>query len=150
MNYLGFKGIGLRKWVLPFYLFTFLPLFADDVCVSSPDGNLVVTVSDNGGRLYYSATLGGVQVLEPSALGLKTSIGDLTKELTIYEKQPSMVDSQYQMRGTKASSNTYKANSVLIKVKNKDGVRFRMLFQVSNNDIAFRYMMTRQTINHRE
>ena len=150
MKIFSLKGIGLRKWVLPFYLFTFLPLFADDVRVSSPDGNLVVTVSDNGGRLYYSATLGGKQLLEPSALGLKTSIGDLTKDLSIYEKQPSMVDSQYQMRGTKASSNTYKANSVLIKVKNKDGVKFRMQFQVSNNDIAYRYMMTRQTINRRE
>ena len=124
--------------------------WADDVRVSSPDGNLVVTVSDNGGRLYYSATLGGQQMIQSSALGLKTSIGDLTKDLTIYEKQPSSVNSQYTMRGTKASSSAYSANSMLIKVRNKDGVRFRMLFQVSNNDIAFRYMMTRQKINNRE
>ena len=124
--------------------------WADDVRISSPDGNLVVTVSDAGGRLYYNATLSGKQVLEPSALGLKTSLGDLTKDLAIYEKQPSTVSNQYKMRGTKASASTYNANSVLIKVRNKDGVRFRMLFQVSNNDIAFRYMMTRQKINNRE
>ena len=111
----------MKKLFLAIFMASSVLCWADDVCVSSPDGNLVVTVSDQGGRLYYSATLGGVQVLEPSALGLKTSIGDLTKELTIYEKQQSIVDSQYQMRGTKASSNTYQANSVLIKVKNKDG-----------------------------
>ena len=107
-------------------------------------------MSDAGGRLYYNATLGGKQVVEPSALGLKTSIGDLTKNLSIYDSQCSMVNVQYSMRGTKASSNNYNANSVLIKVRNKDGVRFRMLFQVSNNDIAFRYMMTRQKINNKE
>ena len=124
--------------------------WADDVRVSSPDGNLVVTVSDAGGRLVYSATLGNKQMLVPSALGLQTSLGDLTKELTIYESQASTINSSYQMRGTKASSNTYNANTLLLKVRNKDGVKFRMQFQVSNNDIAFRYLMTRQTIKRRE
>ena len=124
--------------------------WADDVRVSSPDGNLVVTVSDAGGRLVYSATLGNKQMLAPSALGLQTSLGDLTKELTIYESQASTINSSYQMRGTKASSNTYNANTLLLKVRNKDGVKFRMQFQVSNNDIAFRYLMTRQTIKRRE
>ena len=140
----------MRKLFISIFMASSVLCWADDVRVSSPDGNLVVTVSDNGGRLYYSATLGGQQMIQSSALGLKTSIGDLTKDLTIYEKQPSSVNSQYTMRGTKASSNNYNANSVLIKVRNKDGVRFRMLFQVSNNDIAFRYMMTRQKINNRE
>ena len=140
----------MRRLFLSIFMASSVLCWADDVRVSSPDGNLVVTVSDAGGRLYYNATLGGKQVVEPSALGLKTSIGDLTKNLSIYDSQCSMVNVQYSMRGTKASSNNYNANSVLIKVRNKDGVRFRMLFQVSNNDIAFRYMMTRQKINNKE
>ena len=140
----------MRRLFLSIFMASSVLCWADDVRVSSPDGNLVVTVSDAGGRLYYNATLGGKQVVEPSALGLKTSIGDLTKDLSIYDSQCSMVNVQYSMRGTKASSNNYNANSVLIKVRNKDGVRFRMLFQVSNNDIAFRYMMTRQKINNKE
>ena len=140
----------MRKIILSIFMASSVLCWADDARVSSPDGNLVVTVSDNGGRLYYSATLSGKQLLEPSALGLKTSIGDLTKDLSIYDVQSSKVNRQYTMRGTKASSNTYNANTMLIKVRNKDGVKFRMQFQVSNNDIAFRYMMTRQTINRRE
>ena len=92
MKNILFKCIGMRKWVLAFYLFTFLPLFAGDVIVSSPDGNLVVTVSDAGGRLYYSATLGGVQVMEPSALGLKTSLGDLSKDLSTVNCKQSTVN----------------------------------------------------------
>ena len=82
------SGKGWSKWVvLPFYLFTFSPLLADDVRVSSPNGSLVVTVSDRGGRLSYTASLDGVKVLEPSALGLKTSLGDLTKDLSILTSQ---------------------------------------------------------------
>ena len=140
----------MRKLFISIFMASSVLCWADDVRVSSPDGNLVVTVSDAGGRLYYNATLSGKQLLEPSALGLKTSIGDLTKDLSIYDVQSSKVNRQYTMRGTKASTNTYNANTMLIKVRNKDGVKFRMQFQVSNNDIAFRYMMTRQTINRRE
>ena len=140
----------MKKLLFAIFMASSVLCWADDVRVSSPDGNLVLTVSDAGGRLVYSATLGNKQMLVPSALGLQTSLGDLTKELTIYESQASTINSSYQMRGTKASSNTYNANTLLLKVRNKDGVKFRMQFQVSNNDIAFRYLMTRQTIKRRE
>ena len=124
--------------------------WADDVRVSSPDGNLVVTVSDAGGRLYYSVKLDGQQVLEPSALGLKTSIGDITRDLKIVESTQESVNTTYQMRGTKASSATYQANALTFKVESKEGLKFRMQFQVSNNDIAYRYLMSRKNLNGRE
>ena len=124
--------------------------WADDVRVSSPDGNLVVTVSDAGGRLFYTVQLNGQQVLEPSALGLKTSLGDLTKELSIVDHQSSKVSKVYQMRGTKASSASYQANALTFKVENKEGLKFRMQFQVSNNDIAYRYLMSRKNLKGRE
>lgn len=140
----------VKQFLLMLFLASSASLWADDVRVSSPNGSLVVTVSDAGGRLSYTATLNGKQMLAPSALGLKTSLGDLTKDLSIYESQASTINNQYQMRGTKASSTSYNANAVLLKVRNKDGVKFRVLFQVSDNDIAYRYMMTRQTIKGRE
>ena len=124
--------------------------WADDVRVSSPDGNLVVTVSDAGGRLYYSVKLDGQQVLEPSALGLKTSFGDITRDLKIVESSQEAVNTTYQMRGTKASQATYQANALTFKVESKEGLKFRMQFQVSNNDIAYRYLMSRKNLNGRE
>jgi hypothetical protein len=111
---------------------------------------LVVTVSDADGRLSYTATLDGKQMLAPSALGLKTSLGDLTKELSIVNSQLSTVANSYSMRGTKASKVDYKANALTINLQNKDGVKFSILFQVSDNDIAYRYQMPRQTIRRRE
>ena len=124
--------------------------WADDVRVSSPNGSLVVTVSDAGGRLYYSAKLDGQQVLEPSALGLKTSMGDITRDLKIVESSQEAVNTTYQMRGTKASQATYQANALTFKVESKEGLKFRMQFQVSNNDIAYRYTMSRKNLKGRE
>ena len=140
----------MRKLFLSICMASSVLCWADDVRVSSPDGNLVVTVSDAGGRLYYSVKLDGQQVLEPSALGLKTSFGDITKDLSIVDSQISTVDTVYQMRGTKASSATYQANALKFKVESKEGLKFKMEFQVSNNDIAYRYLMSRKNLNGRE
>ena len=123
---------------------------AEDVKVSSPDGQLVVNVSCEGGRLYYDATLDGQQMMEKSALGLKTSIGDFTRDLSTVNCQLSTVNSSYSMRGTKASSHDYKATKAVIDIENKDHQRFSIIFQVSNNDIAFRYAIPRQNIGRKE
>ena len=140
----------VKQFLLMLFLASSASLWADDVRVSSPNESLVVTVSDAGGRLSYTASLDGKQMLAPSALGLKTSLGDLTKELTIINSQLSIVNSNYQMRGTKASTAKYEANALNIDVKNKDGVKFSIVFQVSDHDIAFRYQLPRQTIKRRE
>ena len=110
-----------------------LGALAEDVKATSPDGRLVVNVSCEGGRLYYDATLDGQRMLEKSALGLKTSIGDFTRGLS-----------------TVNSSHDYKATKAVIDIENKDHQRFSIIFQVSNNDIAFRYSIPRQNIGRKE
>ncbi len=140
----------MRKLFLSICMASSVLCWADDVCISSPNGSLVVTVSDAGGRLYYSVKLDGQQVLEPSALGLKTSMGDITRDLKIVESSQEAVNTTYQMRGTKASQATYQANALTFKVENKEGLKFRMQFQVSNNDIAYRYTMSRKNLKGRE
>ena len=82
------RGIGIRKWILPFYLFTFLPLHAENLSVSSPNGQLVVTVSETDGNITYAATLNGQPVITPSALGLKTNIATFTENLSILPPNP--------------------------------------------------------------
>ena len=139
-----------RLFLLSMIMASSVLAWAGDVIVSSPNKKLQVTISDAGGRLYYSVTLDGQQVLQPSALGLKTSIGDLTKDLSTLNSTLSTQNSSYQMRGTKASSASYKANTLTLDVQNKDGRKFSVLFQVSDNDIAFRYQIPRQTIDKKE
>ena len=140
----------MRKLLSIIFATSSVLAWAGDVTVSSPDNRLQVTVSDAGGRLYYTATLDGQEVLQPSALGLKTSIGDLTKGLSIVDTKTSVIDEHYTMRGTKASSADYKANTLTVNLKNQDGRVFSILFQVSDHDIAFRYEIPRQKVGMSE
>ena len=141
----------MRKVLLSILLTSSVLAWAGDVTVSSPDGRLVVNVSCEAGRVYYDASLDGQQVLQPSALGMKTSLGDLTRDLTVKsQKSETGLSERYTMRGTKASSSEYNFNALTLDLQNKDGVAFSILFQVSNNDIAFRYKMPRQKIGRIE
>ena len=140
----------MRKLFLSILLTSSVLAWADDVIVSSPNNKLQVTVSDAGGRLHYTATLDGQQMLLPSALGLKTSIGDMTRDMSIVNSQLSIINSSYQMRGTKASAASYQANCLLMDIQNKDGMKMSITFQVSDNDIAFRYALPRQNVGRKE
>ena len=140
----------MRKSILAILLTSSVLAWAGDVTVSSPNGQLQVTIAETGGRVSYSATLDGQPVILSSALGLKTSIGDLTKGLSIVNYQLSTVSDAYEMRGTKASSAEYKANALTVDLKNQEGRTFSIRFQVSDNDIAFRYEIPRQKIGHSE
>ena len=51
-------------------------VMAKDVKVTSPDGRLAVVITDNGGKAAYSVTYDEKPMLTPSALGLRTNIGD--------------------------------------------------------------------------
>ena len=140
----------MRKLFLTLCISSSVLAWAGDVIVSSPDGRLVVNVSCEGGRAFYSAELDGQTMLLPSALGLKTSIGDFTKELSIVNSQSSNVSNTYTMRGTKASKADYQANVLTLDLENKDKAKMSITFQVSNNDIAFRYALPRQNMGRKE
>ena len=60
---------------------------AKETTIASPDGKLVVTVSDQSGKVFYQVSYNGQQVLMPSALGLHADIGDFTKELTFKDRE---------------------------------------------------------------
>ena len=117
---------------------------AEEYNVASPDGRIDVSISDEGGRLRYETCLDGVQMLQPSALGLLTSVGDFSKGLQIVGEESRSVNETYKMRNTKASHVYYCANELTLKVKNAAGQQFSVQFRVSNRDVAFRYLLERQ------
>lgn len=140
----------MRKLFLSILLASSVLTWAGDVVVLSPDGQLQVTVSDAGGRLSYSATLNGQKVLEPSALGLKTSIADFTQDIALTDCQQQPVERHYTMRGTKASKADYAATKAVLSLRNNDGMMFSIIFQVSDHDIAFRYAIPRQQFDGKD
>ena len=132
--------------VLPFYLFTFLPLSASarEDAISSPDGKLVVTVSDDGPQATYTVKYDGQQVLLPSPLGFKADFGDFTQKLRITTSRIGGADRLYEMHQAKRSWIHYVATQLFVSFKNAAGQKMTVEFSVSNNDVAFRYHIPRQ------
>jgi hypothetical protein len=117
---------------------------ANDVVIKSPDSRLVVTVSNNQGKAEYTVAYNGKQMLTRSALGLKSNVGDFTNGLTIKgDIQESTVENHYTMTRTKKSESDYKANKTSITFENASHQEITVTFQVSDNDIAYKYSMPR-------
>ena len=130
---------------------TVMLLFAAGGCalagvnsVSSPDGRLVVTVEEDGGRAYYSVKYDGKQMLGRSQLGLKANIGDFSTGLRERAVSKKQTDTTYTMRGTKASTVRYVANQMGIIYENAKKDLMTVTFNVSDNDVAFRYTFPQQ------
>ena len=129
-----------------FCLALMLPVMASarEVNIASPNGQLVVTVSDQGGKATYAVTFNGREMLLPSALGFKADMGDFTQGLTIKNTATAHVDRTYTMRQVKQSQMHYVAEALTIDFENARGQQMSAEFSVSNNDVAFRYHIPRQ------
>ena len=134
----------VRTVVAAFALASVSVVNAEEYNLASPDGMIVVDISDDGGILKYEVCLEGQQMLEPSALGLRTTAGDFSSGLQVVGTESRSITEAYSMRNTKASHVYYCANELTLKVKNAEGQQFAVQFRVSNRDVAFRYLLERQ------
>ncbi|MCQ2221792.1 MAG: glycoside hydrolase family 97 protein, partial [Prevotella sp.] len=118
-------------------------MYADTDSVVSPDGRLKVNINTDGGVIKYDVEYDGKQMLKPSRLGLLTDMGDFTSNLSLKEKKNRQVDETYTMSRTKASSAHYQANAIDMQFTAKGAQHsMKLIMQVSNNDIAYRYYLT--------
>ncbi len=107
--------------------------------VSSPDGNLKLNVTVKNGVPVYSVTLKDKIMLEDSPLGLITNEGDFSTNMELSESVAGKVNKEYTQDKIKRSHIKYVANTLRCSFKNAAGKQIFVLFQVSANDIAFRY-----------
>ncbi len=117
---------------------------AREAIVSSPNGKLSVTIADRNGLATYSASMEGTSVMLPSALGFKADFGDFTQGLKIVKTTAAQTDHEYDMRQVKQSHMHYIATQLTIDFENANGQHMSVQFSVSDNDIAFRYLIPRQ------
>ena len=113
--------------------------WAQQATVSSPDGKLKVNVSLDAGRPVYSVTYAGRVMLEPSPLGLLTNEGDFSTGMTWVGESSASVDKTYTQDKIKQSEIRYRANTLTCTFENARERQISVQFQVSDNDIAFRY-----------
>ena len=135
----------MKRFLLPLLALLPLTAFANEANVTSPNGKLMVTINDLGGRATYAVTLDGQSVLLPSALGFKADFGDFTQGLTMGEVKTGNQKNSYQMRQVKQSAISYDANTLVAEFQNAKKQHMSVEFFVKDNDVAFRYLIPRQT-----
>jgi len=131
----------MRKKVLYllFSLFLINKSFAQVAEISSPDGHLKLQVFSEEGKASYKVILQEKIVLEKSPLGLVTNESDFSKNLKFTDSQKDVVSKKYTNTKIKKSEIDYKANTLSVSFINADQHQISIEFQVSNNNIAFRY-----------
>ena len=133
-----------KALLFPTLLLSFLPLvpvMAEEVSVSSPDGKLTVVLTDADAKPTYSVTYEGETVITPSPLGIRTDLHFLYTDMSLTDAKTAMVTDDYTLDRCKTSSVHYEANQLLATFKNARAGEFTVEFQVSNNNIAFRYII---------
>ncbi|MDR6157718.1 hypothetical protein QF023_001234 [Chryseobacterium sp. SLBN-27] len=113
--------------------------FAQIAEVSSPDGKLKLNVFSENGKALYNVTFQGKVMLEKSPLGLITNESDFSQNLKFTDSKKDKVSKTYISEKIKKSQVDYNANSLTINFINADQLSIGIEFQVSNNNIAFRY-----------
>lgn len=128
--------------LVSFYL---LSLAAQDIVVKGPDAKLQLVVSvSSAGSFGYSITYNGKNMLENSPLGIYTNIGDFTEGMKLTGHAVRPIDTVYRQSRIKASQIHYQANELVCNFENPKGQKIDIIFRVSDNDVAFRYILPRQ------
>ena len=116
--------------------------------VTSPNGKVAVILElIEGGQPCYRVLYEGQDVIERSALGLKTNIGDFTQGLVLKELTQKAVSDTYQLRNIKQSCVDYEATEGVATYALKDKPEMQVMdiiFRVSDRDVAFRYRIQPQ------
>ena len=106
--------------------------------ISSPDKNILVTCDAE--KLLYTITYKGQQVMKESRMGVVRDDEDFSKMLMVIKASaPEIVRDNYTILTAKKKNISYTATRRVIETKTSSGKRMNIIFQVSNDGVAFRY-----------
>jgi hypothetical protein len=110
--------------------------------VASPNGRLCVQFQlDGAGVPRYSIELDGEPVLQPSRLGLVRDDADFSTGLQLVSTSDvTAIEDDYDILTAKRRQNQYRANRAIFHLATADGQKLDVIFQVSDDGVAFRYL----------
>lgn len=112
-----------------------------DATLSSPDGKLQVTLSvADSGAIYYTLHRNGNPVMKPSRLGLVREDENFAVNMKMTGiAETELVKESYTMLHGKKHQFAYDANKKVYHFENGNHQKLDIVFQASNDGIAFRY-----------
>ena len=93
------------------------------------------------GKPCYRVLYEGQEVLNRSALGVVTNIGDYTQGLALKDIVQNTVSEDYTLRNIKQRNVHYEATEAVAKYEQNGQNVMDIIFRVSNRDVAFRYQL---------
>ena len=116
--------------------------------LTSPSGDISVSVFEEGGKAYYSVSRAGKPVLEKSPLGFVADTGDYSAGLAAVGPAGGAESwrDEYGVATMKKSHVVAEARRQRFTFRNRDGNSFDVLFHVSDAAVAFRYEIPRQRV----
>ncbi|MDP9955868.1 hypothetical protein J2X97_001505 [Epilithonimonas hungarica] len=127
------------KLSLAFSILIVNTVFAQVAEISSPDGKLKLNVFSENGKALYNITFQRKTMLDKSPLGLVTNESDFSKNLKFIDSKKNKVSKNYTNEKIKKSEVSYVANTLTANFTNADNFNIGIEFQVSDNNVAFRY-----------
>ncbi len=109
--------------------------------ITSPDKKIIAEVLlSNNNTAVYNIKYSGKTILQNSALGILREDADFANNMQwLSSSEQKMVKDEYKMLTAKKSFIKYAANKRTISLLNKTGDAVNIVFQVSNDGVAFRY-----------
>lgn len=128
----------LTLFLIAFYTNTFC---TESYTLKSPDGNVSVNFwLTTSGEPVYSISYLGSTILKQSKLGIIRSDEDFSINLTLDSvSNVSIVSDNYKLLHGKRLNCSYTGNKQIFYLKNADSKIMEIIFQVSNDGLAFRY-----------
>ena len=127
-----------------FFLFSFFLSFfvasgqTSSIAISSPDKKIVVNC--NPAQAVYSIQYKGETVLADSKIGLIREDEDFSQKLKVIQvSSPATVKDSYTILTAKKKNIAYTATRRVIETQTPSGKKMNILFQVSNDGVAFQY-----------
>lgn len=110
--------------------------------VKSPDGSISLIFGINtDNQPYYLVQKNGKTIIDASRLGLVRKDGDFSKNMSVFSiSADTKISENYQMFVGKEKNVSYSANQKTLHLKNGSGQKMDVVFNVSDDGFAFRYV----------
>ena len=124
--------------------------YALDTKIVSPNGQIAVAITDEGGRPMYQVERSGQTVLMSSPLGVKLNFADLTEGVKMQDYNVERISDTYDLKTIKQSHVTYEANEGVCQFAKDGWHAMDVIIRVSNRDIAIRYKLYPKKVRNDE
>jgi alpha-glucosidase len=141
-NFIRLNTAG-KLLVLTLFIFCVRHCLAEEkeCVINSPDGKISVYFRISGDKnACYRVEFAGKAVLGESRLGINREDGDFSNGVTFDSASDvNRIITYYEMPQGKKRYYSYQANRKIFHLKNASGEKIDVIFQVSNDGVAFRY-----------